>query len=207
MSWIDSMTEPEYGRCGYQQRGGPPARTNEKIEEYPPDRVETLTACGIHVRLLAGRKRSTDPMIAKGLALLAAKPPVWRDRPRTADFYYWYHGSEVVSHVGGDDYAAWCKGLVGALLPHQLPQTAGCARGSWDPADPWGEEGGRVYSTSMALLSLEACGAEPPPRADPTSAQSRWIAVVQKAAQSDDATLKAAGASAMDELRRRFNVK
>jgi hypothetical protein len=47
----------------------------------------------------------------------------------------------------------------------------------------------------------------PPPRADPTSARARWIAAAQKAAQSDDATLEAAAASAMDEFRRRFNVK
>jgi hypothetical protein len=207
MTWIDAMTDPQFGRCGYQQCGGPPARLNDVIQRYPPDLVETLTACGIHVRLLCGRKRATDPMIAKGLALVGAKPPVWRESTRTVDFYYWYHGSAAVSLVGGDDYTAWRKALVGALLPHQLPQTAGCARGSWDPADPWGDEAGRVYSTSMALLSLEACGPEPPPRADPTSAQARWIAAVQKAAQSDDATLKAAAASAMDEFRRRFNVK
>lgn len=207
MNWIDSMTEPELGRCGYQQRGGPPARTNETLAQFPGDRVETLTACGIHVRLLAGRTRAIDPLIDKGLALLAAKPPRWGGDSSAVDFYYWFHGSTVEAAAGGDDCAAWRKALLAALLPHQRPAASGCARGSWDPADPWGGEGGRVYATSLALLSLEACGAEPPPRAEPTSAQARFIAAIQKAAQSDDAQLKAAAASAFDDLRRRFDVK
>jgi hypothetical protein len=28
--------------------------------------------------------------------------------------------------------------------------------GSWDPVDPWGEDGGRVYSTAMMTLCLQA---------------------------------------------------
>ena len=32
---------------------------------------------------------------------------------------------------------------------------ASCAEGSWDPKDPWGEEGGRVYSTALMTLCLE----------------------------------------------------
>lgn len=208
MAWIDAMTDPQTGRCGYQQPGGPPARSNLVIELYSPEHVETLTACALHARLLAGRTRATDPTIAKGLALLAAKPPSWRDRARTVDFYYWYHGSVVAAMAGGDDYATWHKALVGALLPHQRPAASGCARGSWDPTDPWGSDGGRVYVTSMALLALEAAGAEPPPRADPTAAQARWIAVVQKAAQqTEDAQLKTAATAALESIRRRLNVK
>ena len=30
-----------------------------------------------------------------------------------------------------------------------------CFEGSWDPLDPWGEEGGRVYSTALMVLCLE----------------------------------------------------
>ena len=28
--------------------------------------------------------------------------------------------------------------------------------GSWDPAGAWGEDGGRVYSTAILVLTLEA---------------------------------------------------
>ena len=32
-------------------------------------------------------------------------------------------------------------------------------RGSWDPSDPWGADGGRVYSTAIVAMSLnEAFG-------------------------------------------------
>ena len=29
-------------------------------------------------------------------------------------------------------------------------------KGSWDPIDVWGEDGGRVYSTASLVLTLEA---------------------------------------------------
>jgi hypothetical protein len=30
-----------------------------------------------------------------------------------------------------------------------------CVRGSWDPADAWAPEGGRIYSTTLMCLCLE----------------------------------------------------
>ena len=31
----------------------------------------------------------------------------------------------------------------------------GNAKGSWDPVDAWGEDGGRVYATAINTLTLE----------------------------------------------------
>ena len=31
----------------------------------------------------------------------------------------------------------------------------GCPRGSWDPDGRWGHEGGRIYATALAVLTLE----------------------------------------------------
>ena len=31
----------------------------------------------------------------------------------------------------------------------------GCERGSWDPNSKWGRQGGRIYSTALAILTLE----------------------------------------------------
>jgi hypothetical protein len=28
-------------------------------------------------------------------------------------------------------------------------------KGSWDPIDPWGQDGGRVYATAIMVLCLE----------------------------------------------------
>ena len=41
-----------------------------------------------------------------------------------------------------------------AILDHQR-RDPGCLHGSWDPADAWGEEGGRVYATATLALCLE----------------------------------------------------
>ncbi len=34
-------------------------------------------------------------------------------------------------------------------------KTKGCRRGSWDPTGRWSPQGGRVYSTALAVLTLE----------------------------------------------------
>ena len=36
-----------------------------------------------------------------------------------------------------------------------LQKHKGCERGSWDPTDRWGDRGGRIYSTALAILTLE----------------------------------------------------
>ena len=36
-----------------------------------------------------------------------------------------------------------------------MQRVDGDAAGSWDPDGPWGMVGGRVYSTALALLTLE----------------------------------------------------
>lgn len=43
------------------------------------------------------------------------------------------------------------------LAATQRKKADACAAGSWDPQrDPFGIAGGRVYSTAMAVLALEA---------------------------------------------------
>ncbi len=198
LAWVESMTLPEYGRCGYMQRGGAPARLNDVIKKFPPELVEPMTACGIRVRIVAGRGRRDDPSIEKGLGLLAARLPRWS--PPSVDFYYWYHGSVVAHDVGGEFYGAWRAALVAALLPSQRGGATICARGSWDPVDPWGTEGGRAYSTALAVLALEACGADPADRPALTAAQARTAAAIEKAAQTDDVSTRTAALRALDAV-------
>ena len=40
-------------------------------------------------------------------------------------------------------------------MSRQEGPDAGCARGSWPPTDQWGAHGGRIYSTALAVLTLE----------------------------------------------------
>ena len=43
-----------------------------------------------------------------------------------------------------------------SMVGNQRMDTDYCAfKGSWDPIDPWGGDGGRVYSTALLAMCLE----------------------------------------------------
>jgi hypothetical protein len=68
--------------------------------------------------------------------------------------YYWYYGTVASFQMGGTHWQRWNASLRDPLIAHQRRE--GHAAGSWDPAgDPWGEEGGRIYTTALATLCLE----------------------------------------------------
>ena len=69
------------------------------------------------------------------------------------NLYYWYYGTLALFQRQGSDWEAWNAALQRQLLYSQ--RFDGPRRGSWDPDPLWGGYGGRVYSTSMAALSLE----------------------------------------------------
>jgi hypothetical protein len=54
---------------------------------------------------------------------------------------------------GGDEWTLWNEQLRDLLVQDQRQD--GSFAGSWDPNDPWGRYGGRVYSTALATLCLE----------------------------------------------------
>jgi len=54
--------------------------------------------------------------------------------------------------VGGLTWEQWRT--LDAVVKTQ--RADGNFAGSWDPDDAWGTEGGRVYSTAMLVLTLEA---------------------------------------------------
>jgi hypothetical protein len=60
-------------------------------------------------------------------------------------------------HMGGDYWRQWNGRLHPLLLETQ--ETEGRLAGSWDPLRPlpdrWGAQAGRLYVTTMNLLSLE----------------------------------------------------
>jgi hypothetical protein len=138
-------------------------------------------------------------MLRKGSELLSRKPPKWEPDGRV-DLYYWFHGTDAMRRIGGAGWESWRNSLVGALVPHQERSSAGCARGSWAPEDPWGAIGGRIYSTSMAVLSLEMCG-QPERKSGTTPEVRRATSALTKALESDDETLRAAAQAALDDIK------
>ena len=58
--------------------------------------------------------------------------------------------------VGGDPWKKWNDAMKTGIIDSQRHDTDYCMyKGSWDPIDPWGPDGGRVYSTAIMALCLE----------------------------------------------------
>jgi hypothetical protein len=153
-AWLEKMTDPDYGRAGYIQRGGAPARPQAMIDRFPGEKSESMTAVGISIRAAIGEDVSQSPIAAKGALLLSRVPPRWKD-DGGIDMYYWYYGTTALAHVGGKHWRSWQQALVKAVVPAQRTDGDPCGYdGSWDPVGPWGPDGGRVYATAVMALAL-----------------------------------------------------
>jgi hypothetical protein len=155
LKFLDQMTEPATGRTGYLEPGMPPAREAQDLEQWPPRRSESLTAAALFVRSEADPRWRQSDLARKAVDLMMLRLPRWDESTGDIDCYYWYYGSQALWQMGGKSWESWSKELHEALIPHQ--RRDGDEAGSWDPeVDPWGNDGGRVYSTALCCLALEA---------------------------------------------------
>jgi hypothetical protein len=155
-AYIDEMTDAG-GRVGYVTRGGPSSRhAGDHQAAFPTDRNECMTGVGLLCKALLDHDVRTDARMKQQLAVLMRKKPEWRIDAlgSSLDFYAWYYGSYAVFQAGEPHWSSWSRALREAVLPHQ--RRDGNAAGSWDPIDAWGRDGGRVYSTAILTLTLQA---------------------------------------------------
>ena len=168
-TWFASMEDKNTGRVGYawgEGGGGPgslPSRPPQYIDTFPAEKSESLTAVALLSRIFMTdhdevKKWSDHPnyeMLKKQADLIISKPPLW-DEDGSIDMYYWYYGTFAMNQWGGKHWKDWKKAIEDALIPNQRREDKeDNFFGSWDPAGPWGEEGGRVYSTAICALMLE----------------------------------------------------
>jgi len=97
------------------------------------------------------------PIIGEAASHLARQAEMkWGD-PRGVydewDYYLWYNCTLGMFQVGGDLWNRWNTVIRDTLV--KLQRHDGCERGSWDPNSKWGRFGGRIYSTALAILTLE----------------------------------------------------
>ncbi len=161
MLFIEEMTD-ETGKTGYFERGGDPARLEDKGVIWDSGLSESMTAVGILCRIFADPELDNYPgnkaMVEKGIKLIEAKPIVWDENEiGKIDFYYWYYATYALyqySEIDSKPWKAWEKRMVDAIAEQQVKE--GEEKGSWDPSvDPWGNVGGRVYSTATLALCME----------------------------------------------------
>jgi hypothetical protein len=115
-----------------------------------------LTAGGIICRLRGGESPRRNKVMDAGEALLLADLPEWDEKETKIDVLYWWHGATACRLRGTTPWNTWEKAMHKALLPNQLGKETGSAMGSWNSGrDAWGEAGGRVYMTAVAVLALQ----------------------------------------------------
>jgi hypothetical protein len=155
-AWVGRMTDPITGRVGYLTPGSGPSRPWPSEATFPPEKSESMTAVGLLARLFLGEDPGTSLPIQKGTALLKNTLPSWNRSDGSIDMTYWYFGTLATFELGGDAWNQWEKALDYSMVANQRMDGSHCTfKGSWDPVDPWGADGGRVYSTALLTLCLE----------------------------------------------------
>jgi len=113
---------------------------------------DSMTAEGMLCRMYLGW-RTEDKRIVAGCEHIVRHPIVTSIEGR--DYYYWYYATNALHHAGGSSWRKWNDVMKEALPSLQIQ--AGRERGSWPPqGDPHGAAGGRLYSTVLSILCLEA---------------------------------------------------
>ncbi|GDY03351.1 hypothetical protein LBMAG49_26800 [Planctomycetota bacterium] len=154
--WFDSVTDPVTGSSGYQKRGEGSSRPVELVDKFPAAKTESLTAVVLLCRCLMHESPKESPTMDKATDTIMKKTPIWNTTDGSIDMYYWYYGSYAMFQMGGKHWDSWSKKMTDAVLKTQRGQSDGNFHGSWDAADPWGQDGGRIYSTAIMVLCLEA---------------------------------------------------
>jgi hypothetical protein len=149
LAWFDSVTDEE-GRAGYISPGDTGSNIKGVNDHFIPK--PTMTAVSVLCQLLSGRSRM-HPNVKKGVDILMENLPKWDSVAlRDVDMYYWYYGTYAMHQYGGPKWEEWKRAVNDALLAKQV--VGGCADGSWEPEGKWGLVGGRVYATSINMLTL-----------------------------------------------------
>jgi HEAT repeat protein len=117
----------------------------------------SMTAVGMVCRFFMGWKRSHPFMIGSANYLLDYLPQWQRGLEKGQAiawyYYYWYYGTLAMHQMGGKYWRQWNEKIKTMLPEHQRGDPADMV-GSWDP-DTAVLNGGRIFSTAMAILTLE----------------------------------------------------
>jgi len=160
-NWLNLCQKSNAERHLYRYNPYAP-NTEEQRHGRTPN--NTMTAVGLTLRVYLGWSTDDAYLIKGADHLLESLPKMGSEqRVRYAhnsvrDSYYWYYATQVMAHLGGDYWKKWNERLHPLLLETQT--RTGPMAGSWDPilptVDRWGPHAGRLYVTTLNLLSLEA---------------------------------------------------
>lgn len=152
--WLDSAQKSPTDRHLYVYNPVAPDTAEQRHGRRPNP---TMTSVGLLMRLHTGWRRDNVHLVAGAEYLLSNAPAIGTRREPTRDAYYWYYATQVLYHMGGDYWKKWNDQLHPLLIKSQ--EKSGPMAGSWDARNPvpdrWGPHCGRLYVTTLNLLSLE----------------------------------------------------
>ncbi len=112
----------------------------------------SLTAAGLLTRQYLGRSKDDPDLLAGCKYLMQNLPPESGDK--LGHIYYYYYATQVLHHMEGSDFDLWNYRMREHLI--RMQEKDGHKAGSWNPEGTnYGDRGGRLYSTSMALMTLQ----------------------------------------------------
>ena len=112
-----------------------------------------MTAEALVGRQLLGWPRN-HPSLLKGVGRVSAD----LERNPERNIYYWYYATQLLHNMKAKDWDKWNPRVREELVKSQVVDDSH-AGGSWDPASPvpdrWGMTAGRLFQTSLSILTLE----------------------------------------------------
>jgi len=113
----------------------------------------TMTAEALLCRQYLGWPREHRGMKAGAYYLLENLPSPKKLDTSQPWFYYIYYATQVMHNMGGEFWRKWNEAMKATLLTTQ--RKTGSLAGSWDPTERYGRQGGRIYTTALAICTLE----------------------------------------------------
>lgn len=112
----------------------------------------SLSAAGLLTRQYLGWKKDVPDLAVGCQYLMQNLPP--ESASNLGAIYYYYYATQVLHHMEGPEFDLWNQRMREHLLRTQ--EKEGHKAGSWSPVGvDWGSRGGRLYATSLALMTLE----------------------------------------------------
>lgn len=152
--WLKGSQASEREKFLYRYNWQAPDTPSTRHGRVP---TPVMTSVGLLMRLYLGWRRDNADMTQGADWLLQRLPAEGTIANPQRDTYYWYYSTQVLFHMGGNRWKTWFGSLYPMLIRSQ--KQSGEFDGSWDPngqiPDAWGRFGGRLYVTTLNILSLE----------------------------------------------------
>jgi len=130
-NFFDGVQEDRGAAYGYQN---------------PTNKMPSMSVVGLFSRMMLGWPHDHPPLL-KGIVQIGEQ------QPSKKDIYFNYYASQVLHHHGGPSWERWNPRMRDYLVALQANQ--GHETGSWYIDENWSDRGGRLYTTTLAILTLE----------------------------------------------------